>query len=308
MTMATDLLLELEPVVAENFNRHLSVAVNWMPHEYVPWSQGRDFAALPWHTEQSRLSKAAQAALELNLLTEDNLPGYHFTIADRFGLDGAWGSWVNRWTAEEGRHSQCLRDYLLVTRGVDPVALERSRMAAVQAGFDGTWATPLEALVYVAFQELATRVAHRNTGRYTEDPIADQLLARIAADENLHMIFYRSLVAASLEIDPSATVQAIRTKAMDFGMPGRVIPGFAKKSLVVARAGIYNLRIHHDDVIIPLLRHWAVFDLTGLDAAAEAARAELAGFLSVLDANASRQEELILAAAERTRAKGGTLK
>lgn len=304
MSMAAmDLLLELEPVVAENLDRHLSVATEWLPHEYVPWSEGRDFDTLPWRPEHSRLSKQAQVALELNLLTEDNLPGYHHTIADRFGLDGAWGTWINRWTAEEGRHSQCLRDYLLVTRGVDPTALERGRMTAIQAGFDGTWATPLEALVYVAFQELATRVSHRNTGRYTEDPVADRLLARMAADENLHMIFYRSLVAASLQIDPSTTVQAIRTKTIDFGMPGRVIPGFVKKSLIVARAGIYNLRVHHDDVIMPLLRYWKVFDLTGLDADAEQARDQLADFLSILDAGASRQEELILAAADRAKAK-----
>ncbi len=46
----------------------------------------------------------------------------------------------------------------------------------------------------MSFQELATRVSHRNTGRATGDPIADQMLARIAADENLHMVFYRNLV------------------------------------------------------------------------------------------------------------------
>ena len=39
----TQLLLELEPVVEENLNRHLSVAKEWFPHEYVPWSDGRNF-------------------------------------------------------------------------------------------------------------------------------------------------------------------------------------------------------------------------------------------------------------------------
>lgn len=41
----------------------------------------------------------------VNLLTEDNLPSYHREIATRFGRDGAWGTWVGQWTAEEGRHS-----------------------------------------------------------------------------------------------------------------------------------------------------------------------------------------------------------
>ncbi|HEY2097307.1 MAG TPA: acyl-ACP desaturase, partial [Pseudonocardia sp.] len=40
------LLQELEPVVTENLERHLSMAKEWMPHEYVPWSQGRDYADL----------------------------------------------------------------------------------------------------------------------------------------------------------------------------------------------------------------------------------------------------------------------
>ena len=47
----------------------------------------------------------AQIAFEVNLLTEDNLPSYHREIADAFGRDGAWGTWVHRWTAEEGRHA-----------------------------------------------------------------------------------------------------------------------------------------------------------------------------------------------------------
>ena len=39
----TQLLRELEPVVEENLNRHLGIAKEWFPHEYVPWSEGRDF-------------------------------------------------------------------------------------------------------------------------------------------------------------------------------------------------------------------------------------------------------------------------
>ena len=130
------LLKQLEATVEENLDRHLAAAEDWMPHEYVPWSQGRNFAALagePWSVAQSRLSPIARTALELNLLTEDNLPSYHRELGRTFGRNGAWGAWVNRWTAEEGRHASCIRDYLLVTRGVDPEHLERARMATVQA-------------------------------------------------------------------------------------------------------------------------------------------------------------------------------
>ncbi|MDP9240908.1 MAG: acyl-ACP desaturase, partial [Actinomycetota bacterium] len=255
----TRLLTDLEPVVEENLDRHMAAAKEWMPHEYVPWSQGRDFVDFggePWSAEQSSLSPIARTALEVNLLTEDNLPSYHREIEGTFGRDGAWGTWVHRWTAEEGRHAFCIRDYLLVTRGVDPVELERARMQTMEIGYDSRDKDLLHALTYVSFQELATRISHRNTGRYTEDPIAEKLLTRVAMDENLHHIFYRNLVAAALELAPNETMRAIADEVIGFEMPGSIIPGFNRKSVQIAKAGIYDLRIHHDDVVQPLIRQW----------------------------------------------------
>ena len=84
-------LIELEPVVAQNLDRHLALAREWHPHDYIPWSEGRDFAFLggeDWSPEQSRLDETAKAAMITNLLTEDNLPSYHREIATRFGHDG----------------------------------------------------------------------------------------------------------------------------------------------------------------------------------------------------------------------------
>jgi acyl-[acyl-carrier-protein] desaturase len=304
----TRLLHDLEPVVEDNLDRHLSAAKEWMPHEYVPWSQGRDFADFggePWSVEQSTLSPIARTALEVNLLTEDNLPSYHREIEGTFGRDGAWGTWVHRWTAEEGRHAFCIRDYLLVTRGVDPVELERARMQTMEIGYDSRAKDLLHALTYVSFQELATRISHRNTGRYTEDPIAEKLLTRVAMDENLHHIFYRNLVAAALELAPNETVRAIADEVIGFEMPGAIIPGFNRKSVQIAKAGIYDLRIHHDDVVQPLIRQWGVFELEGLGAAAEQARNDLAAALAELDVTASRFTERRDAAAAKKAARTG---
>jgi acyl-[acyl-carrier-protein] desaturase len=290
----TRLLLELESTVEENLNRHIGVAKDWMPHEYVPWSQGRDLAELggePWDPEQSRVTPLARTALEVNLLTEDNLPSYHREIERAFGRDGAWGEWVHRWTAEEGRHGICIRDYLVVTRAVDPEALERARMETMQVGYDSGDKALLNVFAYVSFQELATRISHRNTGRYTEDPIAEKLLSRVSMDENLHMVFYRNLVQASLEIAPDATMRAIADEVIGFQMPGSIIPSFTRKAVQIAKAGIYDLRIHHDEVVWPLLRHWKVFQREGLGAQGETAREELADFLTALDAQATRFEE-----------------
>ena len=140
----------------------------------------------------------------------------------------------------------------------------------------------------VAFQELATRISHRNTGRYTEEPIAERLLSRVAKDENLHMLFYRNIVAAALQLTPSQTMRAITEEVVGFQMPGSVIPGFSRKAVQMAKAGIYDLRIHHDDIVTPLLRQWGVWDLEGLDEDGEKARDELAAAVAALDAEAAR--------------------
>ncbi|MGH3910367.1 MAG: acyl-ACP desaturase, partial [Pseudonocardiaceae bacterium] len=184
-----------------------------------------------------------------------------------------------------------IRDYLLVTRGVDPEHLEHARMQTMQTGYYSADKPTLRTLTYVSFQELATRISHRNTGKHTEDPIAERLLTRVATDENLHMVFYRNLVKAALEIAPGPTLRAITDEVVSFEMPGAIIPSFTRKAAQIAKAGIYDLRIHHDDVIWPLLRHWQVFDLEGLDDQGEQARTELAAFLDSLNAQATRFEE-----------------
>lgn len=290
--MRTDVLRELEPEAGTLLNRHLQVAQEWFPHEYVPWDEGRSFEREPWEPSDSRLSDIAQTALELNLLTEDNLPYYHLAISETFGGEGPWGEWVRRWTAEEGRHSIAMRDFLTVTRGVDPVALERGRMDHVSRGYYPAELTPLDGLVYVTLQELATRISHRNAGAITEDPVAERLMARIAVDENLHYVFYRDLTVRALEIDPSATVCAIARQVLGFAMPGLELPGFREKAIRMAKAGIYDLRIHHDQVLLPvLMKRWSLEDLTGLDDEAERARDEVLAFLPTLDAAAERYEQ-----------------
>ena len=71
-------------------------------------------------------------------------------------------------------------------------------------------------------------------------------------------------------------------------MPGAVVPGFARKAVQYARAGIYDLRVHHDDVIMPLLRYWRIFEAEGLDSQGERARQDLAATLKALDNRATR--------------------
>ncbi|WP_433490158.1 acyl-ACP desaturase [Nocardia grenadensis] len=289
-----EILTELEPVAETALNRHLSMVKEWHPHDYVPWGDGRNFAMLggtDWEPGQSRLSEVAKAALITNLLTEDNLPSYHREISENFSRDGAWGTWVGRWTAEEARHSAVLRDYLVVTRGVDPVALENARMVHMTNGF----APPVDrvsaaggagflySVAYVSFQELATRISHRNTAAVCDDPGADRMLQRVALDENLHMIFYRGICGAALDLVPDQAVEAIDPIVRNFRMPGTGMPDFRRNGVLMAKHGIYDLRQHLEEVLQPVMRQWNLFGRGGFGPRGERARERLATYLADLE-------------------------
>ena len=79
--------------------------------------------------------------------------------------------------------------------------------------------TSLQASRTSSFQELATRVSIEH-GKSSGCPIADQLLARISTDENLHMVFYRNLVEAAFDQAPDAAMAAVRDEVVGFTMPG----------------------------------------------------------------------------------------
>jgi acyl-[acyl-carrier-protein] desaturase len=275
------LIEELEPVAAKLLERHMGVAKEWFPHELVPYSRGKDFEpGRQWVPEDAdfgtagtEIDEAVRSALYLNLLTEDNLP-YYFRDIDRlFGSDTAFGEWARNWTAEEGRHSIVMRDYFTVTRALDPIALERGRMIQVRGGQVPTPNDAFEALAYVSMQELATRISHRNTGKLMKDEMGTAIMSRVGNDENLHYLFYRDLTSAALELDPSSTVLGIERAVRTFAMPGLGIPNFEAMSREVAKAGIYDLLIHHDQILEPvIMRHWKLMEITGLSDEAEAAR------------------------------------
>jgi acyl-[acyl-carrier-protein] desaturase len=296
------LLKELEPVVEKNLNRHLSMRKDWNPHDYIPWSDGKNYYALggqDWHPEQSKLSEVAQVSMLQNLLTEDNLPSYHREIAMNFGMDGAWGQWVNRWTAEENRHGIALRDYLVVTRAVDPVQLEQLRVEQVTRGFSpgqnqqgDLFAESLfDSVIYVTFQELATRVSHRNTGKACNETVADQLLARVSADENLHMIFYRDVSEAGFAIAPDQAMHSLHRVLRNFKMPGYTVPEFRRKAVIIAVGGVYDPRIHLDDVVMPVLKKWRIFEREDFTGEAARMRDDLGKLVEELEEASQKFEE-----------------
>lgn len=305
MLPATDLLKLLDADIERLLERHLATSKEWFPHEHVPYGRGRDpVPGEEWSEADADLAgaeidDAVRSSLLVNLLTEDNLPYYFRSVEKVFGPQGAWGEWVRRWTAEEGRHSMAIYGYLMVTRAIDPHHLERCRMAQVSGGVTPDPDSMQHAFVYLSLQELATRIAHRGTGRVIGDPAGYEVMMRVAADENLHQLFYRDMATACLQVDPSGMVIAMDEEVRNFAMPGVGIPGFAEHAKRIANAGIYDLSIHHEQILVPMvMRTWNLEGLEGLDEEAEAARERLVKYMAKSERVAKRLNERRAAAAE----------
>ncbi|MFZ9457096.1 MAG: acyl-ACP desaturase, partial [Ilumatobacteraceae bacterium] len=117
---------------------------------------------------------------------------------------------------------------------------------------------------------------HRNTGKMMHDEVGEAIMARVGNDENLHYLFYRDLTTAAIAVDPSNMVIGIERAVRTFAMPGTGIPDFERLSREIARVGIYDLLIHHDQILQPVvMRHWKLEQVTGLTDEAEKAREAL---------------------------------
>jgi acyl-[acyl-carrier-protein] desaturase len=155
-------------------------------------------------------------------------------------------------------------------------------------------------VLYLAMQELATRISHHNTGKLIDDPAGQEVMKRVAFDENFHYLFYRDLATAAFDLDPSAMMLALEAELLAFSMPGTGIPGFAAHARAISRAGIYDFRVHHEQILVPVvLRHWAVASRTDLTAEAARARDAIVAHVDKVGRVAARLAERAEATAPR---------
>lgn len=273
-----ELLDALAPAVSANLERHEAIADGWQPHDAVPWDDGRNFAFLggeDWNPDQSSLSEIGKLGLTVGVLAADNMPSYHRELAQRL-KSGPWWRWVGRWTAEENRHAIVIRDFLVLTRAVDPVELERIRMAHMTAGYSLPALHLLEILATAAFDEKASAIRHRNTAALCEDPVAAKIAERIALDDELQSQFFVNLIDAALDLVPDQAIAAIADRVRNFRVPTIPLADGTDSTVDLAAAGIYDPARQHELVFAPLLAEWKIADRE-FGAAGSAQRDELLG-------------------------------
>jgi acyl-[acyl-carrier-protein] desaturase len=241
--VANALTLELEPVVAANMIRHLDSENPWFPHDYVPFEQGENFAFLggrDWDPSQTTLPRPITDACEILLVDKDNLAGYHREFVEHFILEDKWGRWIGRWTAEEHLHAIALREYLVVTREIDPTANEEARVQHVMKGYRADHYSQLETLAFMAFYERSHAVFCRNLAEQIDEPTLKGLISRIAADEERQEEFFANLISHCLDYAHDETVVAIAARAAELGVVGSDIEPYQDKVAAVAAAGIFG--------------------------------------------------------------------
>lgn len=241
--VANALTLELEPVVEQNLTRHVATEEMWYAHDFVPFDKGENFAFLggtDWDESSVTLPKPVTDALEILLIVKDNLAGYHRELVEHFILDDKWGRWLGRWTAEEHLHAVALRNYLVVTREIDPSANEDVRVAHVMKGYRADQLSQIETLVFMSFLERAHAVFSRNLQAQITEPILASMVGRIAKDEERHEEFFANLIAHCLTTKRDETIAAIASRAAAFEPIGADIDAYADKVRVVAEAGIFD--------------------------------------------------------------------
>ena len=289
----TDLLEEIAPDVERLFNRHLEAPRLWYPHEQIDWGKGESFTERPWSSSDYPLPEGVRSSIYVNLLTEDNLPYYTDTLLQHAPKDHPIREWNLQWTMEENRHSMVIRDWVHVSRCIDPRQLEEGRRVQMSKGIVPDPESIADLVCYVALQERATQIAHRNTGAHLpkDDKMGRNVLALVAGDETKHYLFYRDLSVAAFAVDPSAMMIAATRQISAFAMPGTGIPSFTRHAVRIAKEGIYGLRQFLGDVLEPVLSFWDVGHLEGLSAEAEKARLDLTNAVVKLKESVERMAQ-----------------
>lgn len=292
-----EILRGLESKVGSKMRLLLPIDRMWQPSDLLP-----DFAKPDGHERLRELQQMAAGLSDASLVsivgdtvTEEALPTYmswlnRLAIADETGTaQNPWAVWIRRWTAEERRHGVVFRNWLAFSGRVDMRAVDRTTQYLISNGMDPyIGANPISAMVYVALQEGATDISHKNAGRLARQE-GDTILANIGqavgGEESRHKEMYRSVVWWAFEEDPDETMIALGNMlAWGITMPaalmddeGTFIPGLRRKSPLFERfsavaqtAGIYTVG-DYVELVMEQLKYWQV---TNRQVSGEAAKAQ----------------------------------
>ena len=155
-----------------------------------------------------------------------------------------------RWTAEEGRHSMAIYGYLMVTRAVDP---RRPRARPDGPGLDRRGPRAAHAVDVLRLRRPAGAghphrpPQHRSAARRQRRLRRHD--ARRRRREPAPPLLPRPRHGGHRARPVHGRCRRSSARSSTFEMPGTGIPGFAAHAAAISQAGIYDLTIHHDQIL-----------------------------------------------------------
>lgn len=313
LSQRDQVLVDLESLTEEQLSLLRSVEDSWQPSDFLP-----DMTDKNWRDKVDELrrnaaglSDEALVILVGNIVTEEALPSYQtwlnrsYSLTDETGASqNPWARWTRGWTAEENRHGDLLHKYLYLSGRVNMRAFEVTTHHLIRNGFDPrSNKDPYCAIVYVSFQERATKISHSNMAKLAEkcgDPALGKICAVISADEARHEEAYKRFFRRVVELDAeSAVISFAHMMRQKIDMPARLMYDGAEEDLfnqfavVAQRAGIYTLK-DYAEVLKHLLDFWGIPSLKGLSGEASQAQEYLCGLPDQYFAKTDRIREALL--------------
>jgi hypothetical protein len=175
--------------------------------------------------DPSKLTLDNLFIVKLVTFVESYADVYTKLLLDNFCSDDTMATFFRLWEREEQNHADKLAAYLERV-GLDRDKLNASLQRPRQREFDVPYiTTPLQASAFTYCQELLTAFFYQAFRRTVKEPLLDEILTKIIADEWRHFHWYESVVKMHLEADRAATLKEVAPVFESFAMPGNQILG-----------------------------------------------------------------------------------
>lgn len=289
------------------------VDTEWQPSKFVPdLSTDAPDRIAAYQNQIKDVSDASWVVQVGNGITEEGLP--LFTTAldsvgplkDQTGIDNKpWPKWNKWWTGQEKGHGTVIDRSLYLSGKVNMEAYERTVEYFIRNGM-AVPNDPIQALIYPAPQERATKIAHVREGILLGAYGARDMLKQSAAISNQeahHEEFYGGAGDHLVKMNPDQFVLAFEelmqtgfmmpaARMNDVGdLPSNVTQSdiFTRYSTVAQRLGVYTAQ-DFADIFEHFMDRWNIKDLKGLKGDAAAAQDRLGRRIKIYHKAAERRQ------------------
>ncbi|OLD65698.1 MAG: hypothetical protein AUI52_06445 [Acidobacteria bacterium 13_1_40CM_2_68_10] len=175
--------------------------------------------------DRSKLTLDNLFVVKLVTFVESYADVYTSLLLENFCVNDTMATFFQLWEREETNHAVKLVAYLQLV-GLDKEELRESLQRPRSRKFDVPYVkTPLQANCFTYCQELLTAFFYQMFRRTVKEPLLNEILTKIIADEWRHFHWYESVLKLHIEADRKKTLEECFPVFENFAMPGNQILG-----------------------------------------------------------------------------------